>query len=309
MASLSLLSRRVAVAARPTFASAFASRGLAAKAGLVDCSRIHVKRDSFGGHGAYAACDLKKGDFVEKGIARVIPTCGKENAFVFTWPVNGEMAFATGSGASVFYNTPLVGEGNTHFERNYEGEAFAVYATEDVKKGEELTHAYHGTDWRTCFFEIEKLRKAVADGTMKDEKPPIPDPSEHLVNMDRVYVKYDEAGEIGVYASEPIKEGELVECGVARREPVDGNECPLVYQWSEDGSVWAVLHGAATFYKPGLKGTANCRVVRNWDTPDNQKDLFQIYATRDIAQDEELTHLYMGLDTRPCFAELKKAHG
>eukprot|EP01048_Picozoa_sp_COSAG05_P014691 COSAG05_NODE_1687_length_4280_cov_15.580244_2_plen_135_part_00 len=47
---------------------------------LVDCSKVFVKNDAYGGAGAFAACDIAKGDMVEKGIVRVLTNIdGNEN--------------------------------------------------------------------------------------------------------------------------------------------------------------------------------------------------------------------------------------
>jgi hypothetical protein len=40
--------------------------------GLVGCSKVYVKSDSYGGAGAFAACDISKGEVVEYGIIRVL---------------------------------------------------------------------------------------------------------------------------------------------------------------------------------------------------------------------------------------------
>jgi hypothetical protein len=40
--------------------------------GLVGCTKVYVKNDSYGGAGAFAACDIKEGEVVEYGIVRVL---------------------------------------------------------------------------------------------------------------------------------------------------------------------------------------------------------------------------------------------
>ena len=52
---------------------------------LVDDHKVHVKADAHGGAGAYAACDIAKGDVVEKGIVRRLTNCdGHENPYACT---------------------------------------------------------------------------------------------------------------------------------------------------------------------------------------------------------------------------------
>ena len=47
----------------------------------------------------------------------------------------------------------------------------------------------------------------------------------------------------GAFAKVPIKRGELVEYGVMRRLPLDGNSSTYVFTWSEDRTVWATAGG------------------------------------------------------------------
>ena len=85
---------------------------------LVDCSRVFVKNDQYGGAGAFAAVPIKKGELVEKGIVRVLTNCdGNENPYVFTWSdEQPNTTWAIGSGCSTFYNTCDEATGNTHME-------------------------------------------------------------------------------------------------------------------------------------------------------------------------------------------------
>jgi hypothetical protein len=50
----------------------------------VDCTRVYVKKTKYG-DGAFAACDIKKGELVESGIVRRIPVDGNKSEYVFTW--------------------------------------------------------------------------------------------------------------------------------------------------------------------------------------------------------------------------------
>lgn len=74
---------------------------------LVDCSRVMVKNDAYGGAGAFATVDIASGSLVESGIVRVLTNCdGNENPYVFTWSdVLPNTTWAIGSGCSTFYNT------------------------------------------------------------------------------------------------------------------------------------------------------------------------------------------------------------
>jgi hypothetical protein len=280
------------------------NRGFASLPGFVDCSKVVAKRDAYGGVGAFAAVDLKKGDLIERGIVRVLPVNGHDSPYVFTWKRVDETVFATGSGCSVLYNTSLDGSENTEMERFYAEDRFEIFATQDIKSGEELTHLYHGMDWRACFSELDEERKALQSKGMKATPRQIPDPDESLVDSSKVYVRdHDKYQGVGAYAAVPIKEGELVERGIMRRLPVSGHDSNMLFTWAEDGSKTASGSGCAIFYNAGLKDTANCHIKRFYD-----EDRFEVYAMRDIEQHEELTHLYSGLEWRQCFKDLNEIH-
>ena len=125
------------------------------------------------------------------------------------------------------------------------------------------------------------------------------------VDCSKLYVRKDEFGGDGVYAAVPLRKGELVERGIVRRVAVDGHDCPYVFTWSEDRTVWALGSGCSTFYNSpdpsdpdGPK--PNSHMVRYFD-----EDRFEIFATADIAPDEELFHKYRSLEWRRCFKQLK----
>eukprot|EP00816_Leptocylindrus_hargravesii_P011558 CAMPEP_0196808030 /NCGR_PEP_ID=MMETSP1362-20130617/8002_1 /TAXON_ID=163516 /ORGANISM="Leptocylindrus danicus, Strain CCMP1856" /LENGTH=148 /DNA_ID=CAMNT_0042182183 /DNA_START=34 /DNA_END=480 /DNA_ORIENTATION=- len=132
-----------------------------------------------------------------------------------------------------------------------------------------------------------------------------------VIDCSKVYVKRstfstEETGYFdGAFANVPIKEGELVEKGVMRRLPdgFDGNTCPYIFTWSTErpNKTWGMGSGCAPFYNTCKEGTANTRMVRHFN-----EDKFEIYATRDIAADEELLHTYISLKWRTCFAELNE---
>jgi len=123
---------------------------------LVDCSKVAVHADDHGGAGAFAACDIKKGEEVERGIVRVLTNLdGHENPYVFTWSDDiPNVTWATGSGASIFYNTGSDEASNTHMERDFANGSFVITATKDIAAGEELLHVYKSKAWRTCFKQL-----------------------------------------------------------------------------------------------------------------------------------------------------------
>ena len=106
-----------------------------------------------GGAGAFAVCDIKQGEIVEKGIVRVLTNCdGNENPYVFTWSdERPNKTWAIGSGCSTFYNTAEEADANTHMERDFTNNSFVITATKDIAKGDELLHVYKSKKWRTCF--------------------------------------------------------------------------------------------------------------------------------------------------------------
>jgi SET domain-containing protein len=122
-----------------------------------------------------------------------------------------------------------------------------------------------------------------------------------MVDCSKVYVDTSDKGGAGVFAAVAIAAGEIVERGIVRRLPsaFDGNSSPYVFTWSEDRTVWAIGSGASTFYNSS--DTPNTKMHRHFDS-----DTFEIFALRDIAAGEELTHTYMSLAWRSCFADLRE---
>mmetsp|Transcript_13119 Transcript_13119/g.28915 ORF Transcript_13119/g.28915 Transcript_13119/m.28915 type:complete len:168 (+) Transcript_13119:43-546(+) len=120
-----------------------------------------------------------------------------------------------------------------------------------------------------------------------------------LIDCSKVYVKNDDHGGAGAFAAVPIKAGEVVERGIARRLPLDGNACVYVFTWSEDRTVWAMASGCAVFYNTDLHGNENVKMNRYFD-----EDRFEFIALRDIEQDEELRHVYKSMSWRKCFEDL-----
>ena len=150
--------RRAFPSGRALGARAPPPRALSALAeSLVDCSRVLVKPDPHGGAGAFAAVDIPAGGLVERGIVRRLTNCdGNENPFVFTWSdATPNTTWATGSGASTFYNTPF-GEqaANTRMTRDFGADSFEIFATRDIAAGDELLHEYKSKAWRACFSDL-----------------------------------------------------------------------------------------------------------------------------------------------------------
>lgn len=129
----------------------------------VDCSKVYVDTSSFSTpdnyfDGAFAKVDIKKGELVEKGIVRRLSDSnnklfdGQKNAFVFTWSDDKpNYTWAMGSGCSTFYNSGLESQTNTRMVRYFEKDSFEIFATKDIKAGDELTHTYKSLQWRDIF--------------------------------------------------------------------------------------------------------------------------------------------------------------
>ena len=118
------------------------------------------------------------------------------------------------------------------------------------------------------------------------------------INCEKIYTKKTQYGH-GVFAKQLIKKGELIEKGIARVIPLDGNDCPYVFTWSEDRTKWALCSGYATFYNTSKD--PNTKMNRDFEN-----NTFEIYALKDISTDEELTHTYRSLGWRKCFSELNE---
>ena len=111
----------------------------------------------------------------------------------------------------------------------------------------------------------------------------------------------------GAFAARDIAKGDLVEKGLMRRlsdnenRAFDGMKNPFVFTWSDDlpNHTWAFASGCAAFYNSGLESQTNTRMTRVFE-----EDRFEIYAVRDIAEGEELTHTYKSLQWRDVFVPL-----
>lgn len=121
--------------------------------GLVQCGKVFVAESSNKGVGAFAACAIREGEVVERGIVRRLPSTfdGNSSPYVFTWSED-RTVWAIGSGCSTFYNcseTP-----NTEMKRDFENDIFEVIALRAISEREELTHVYKSLQWRGCFADL-----------------------------------------------------------------------------------------------------------------------------------------------------------
>lgn len=113
----------------------------------------------------------------------------------------------------------------------------------------------------------------------------------------------------GAFARVNIKKGELVEKGLMRKlsdinnKLFDGMQNPYVFTWSNDipNYTWAFASGCASFYNCESEKKANTKMIRYFE-----EDKFEIYAVRDIKENEELTHTYKSLKWRKVFEPLDK---
>ena len=78
-------------------------------------------------------------------------------------------------------------------------------------------------------------------------------------------------------------------------------ENPYVFTWSDDipNYTWAFGSGCSSFYNSALESNANTHMIRFFD-----EDRFEIYATKNIMEGEELTHTYKSLQWRDVFIPL-----
>ena len=134
----------------------------------VDCSKVFVDTSTFSTsdnifNGAFAKVNIKKGELVEKGLMNRLSDNnnrlfdGTKNQFVFTWSDDiPNYTWASGSGCSTFYNSVLEPHTNTRMVRFFDEDRFEIYATRDIKAGDELTHTYKSLKWRDAFVPLYK---------------------------------------------------------------------------------------------------------------------------------------------------------
>ena len=133
---------------------------------IIDCSKVFVDTSKFSTSnnnftGTFAKVNIQRGELVEKGIVRRLSDNdnkafdGMKNSFVFTWSndlPNHTWAFA--SGCATFYNSGLESQTNTRMVRFFDEDRFEIYATKDIKAGDELTHTYKSLKWRDVFVPL-----------------------------------------------------------------------------------------------------------------------------------------------------------
>jgi hypothetical protein len=109
----------------------------------------------------------------------------------------------------------------------------------------------------------------------------------------------------GVFATEDIHAGEIVESGMMHQlKGIDGNKCPYIFTWNKNGkrhadhtqNEWCTGGGNSMFYNSDYP--SNCRMYRFHD-----HFRYLIVATQDIAEGEELMHLYVSSAWRKCFVD------
>eukprot|EP00400_MALV-I_sp_L67-5_P000561 gene561-609_t len=109
----------------------------------------------------------------------------------------------------------------------------------------------------------------------------------------------------GAFAKVDIKQGEVVERGIARQIPIDGNNWEMVFTWSDDRSKWATCTGHASYYNTSLQPNTNMTREFSMFDGGNRVATYEIKATRDISAGEALTHTYKSLQWRRKFEEIK----
>lgn len=120
----------------------------------IDCSKVMVLPSEWG-DGAFAACDIKKGEYVEYGLMRRLTNIsGHDNPFIFTWSED-RTVWAFASGTAAFFNCAKSQEdANTEMIRHFDEDRFEIFATRDIAKGEQLMHVYRSKQWRECFSDL-----------------------------------------------------------------------------------------------------------------------------------------------------------
>jgi len=121
---------------------------------------------------------------------------------------------------------------------------------------------------------------------------------DNKVNCSNVSVRKSLIGDgDGVFAEKDFLQNEVIEIGIVRVIPVDGNICPYVFTWSDNFDKFALSSGCATFYNTSSK--PNSKMIRDFEN-----NTFQIIAIKYIKKNDEITHLYKGINHRQCFQDL-----
>ena len=156
---------------------------------------------------------------------------------------------------------------------------------------------YVNQNTKTTYWEKPHILCSTNSEQSPSNVPPKYDDTE--IECSKVAVRKTLNKGFGAFALYDIKQNDLVEKGVVRRINYDGNCSPHLFSWSEDRKIWAIGSGCATFYNTSRN--PNTKMIRFYD-----EDRYEIYALRDIKQNEELTHKYISLDWRTCFEDLRK---
>tara|TARA_R110000868_G_scaffold378996_1_gene644670 strand:- start:4126 stop:4497 length:372 start_codon:yes stop_codon:yes gene_type:complete len=119
------------------------------------------------------------------------------------------------------------------------------------------------------------------------------------IDCDKVYIDDSQFG-FGVFTSQHIKKGDIVEIGVmVRLDNVDGNENPHLFTWSDDRKIWALGSGCLPFYNH-TDSDPNVKKIG-----DLKNDTMVVVALRDIEKGKELLSTYYSAKWRKCFKDLK----
>lgn len=245
-----------------------------------------------------------------------------------------EKTWAILSGFAMLINHGDAAGANVEMERDIENNSFVIRATKDIKAGTEVLHNYKMKDSRKCFADnftksldgnanrdeqdaAKKKRNDEVDATEEASKQkhaemvgmksfaPVPKPSEMngaVAHSSYVSV-WDSTYGDGAFALKAFKKGDLIEYGEARRLTglgAKGMDMDMIFTWSPDDlkvkDEWATATGAALFYNTSLE--PNTEMFRYFGS-----DRYEIYAIKDIAPAEELTHTYRSLRWRKVFKE------
>jgi SET domain-containing protein len=110
---------------------------------------ITLMESKLGGKGVFATNDIKVGECIEKGImTRMTNVDGNENPHLFTWS-DDRKVWCCGSGLLAFYNHS--DNPNIRKVADLKNDTLEIYATKDIKKGEEVCGSYYSKKWRRCF--------------------------------------------------------------------------------------------------------------------------------------------------------------
>jgi hypothetical protein len=125
-------------------------------------------------------------------------------------------------------------------------------------------------------------------------------------NSKIILLKHYKLNGYGVFATDDIKSGDIIEWGLQRKiNNLNGFNCPYVFTWNSCGkkldnnNIWASGSGNAIFYNSSLD--PNTIMYRFYN------DYFYIIkAVKDIKKDDELTHYYLSSNWRDCFVNDKE---